>query len=225
MTDHTHGEHILTTDVPLSPVADAGQEHAGYLRTNALSLLGNIVIALGSVAPTASIALTLSAIVAVTGYASPIAVLFCAIPMLGIALAYRRLNLRHVNCGPTYVWGGRGIPPYLVRVGRASHLAVLRLDDGLGDHPRLLPGGDLDRVSDRPLCAVAGVEPLAGLERGSRADWRHRYRRRDRRRLRRHQGDVAAAGPADRDRVRRDLHRRRARPDRDLWRRFTLRGV
>jgi amino acid transporter len=112
MTDHPHGEHILTTDVPLSPVADSGQEHAGYLRTNALSLLGNVVIALGSVAPTASIALTLSAIVAVTGYASPIAVLFCAIPMLGIALAYRRLNLWHVNCGATYVWGGRAISPY-----------------------------------------------------------------------------------------------------------------
>ena len=70
------------------------------------------MIALGSVAPTASIALTLSAIVATTSYASPIAVLVCAVPMLGIALAYRRLNMWHVNCGATYVWGGRAISPY-----------------------------------------------------------------------------------------------------------------
>src|SRR3954470_3261009 len=114
MTDHTHGEHILTTDAGFSTVPDAGQEHAGYLRTNALSLAGNVVIALGSVAPTASIALTLSAIVATTSFASPIAVLFCAIPMLGIAMAYRRLNMWHVNCGATYVWGGRAISPYFV---------------------------------------------------------------------------------------------------------------
>ncbi len=112
MSDHSHGEHLLTTDAPADAVADAGQEHAGYLRTNALSLFGNIVIALGSVAPTASIALTLSAIVATTSFASPIAVLFCAIPMLGIAMAYRRLNMWHVNCGATYVWGGRAISPY-----------------------------------------------------------------------------------------------------------------
>ena len=96
----------------MTSAADEGQEHAGYLRTNALSLVGNVVIALGSVAPTASIALTLSAIVATTSYASPIAVLFCAVPMLGIAMAYRRLNMWHVNCGATYVWGGRAISPY-----------------------------------------------------------------------------------------------------------------
>jgi hypothetical protein len=67
MTEHPHHpEHILTTDAAFTEVADAGQEHAGYLRTNALSLLGNVVIALGSVAPTASIALVLAAIVATT---------------------------------------------------------------------------------------------------------------------------------------------------------------
>ena len=37
MTDHTHGEHILTTDAPHSSVPMPGQEHAGYLRTNALA--------------------------------------------------------------------------------------------------------------------------------------------------------------------------------------------
>jgi amino acid transporter len=113
MSEHSHtGPLHLTTDAPATAAADEGQEHAGYLRTNALSLVGNVVIALGSVAPTASIALTLSAIVATTSYASPIAVLVCAVPMLGIAMAYRRLNMWHVNCGATYVWGGRAISPY-----------------------------------------------------------------------------------------------------------------
>jgi len=113
MSEHHHtGPLHLTTDAPATAAADEGQEHAGYLRANALSLVGNVVIALGSVAPTASIALTLSAIVATTSYASPIAVLVCAVPMLGIALAYRRLNMWHVNCGATYVWGGRAISPY-----------------------------------------------------------------------------------------------------------------
>jgi len=32
--------------------------------------------------------------------------------MLGIAVAYRRLNMWHVNCGSTYVWGARAISPY-----------------------------------------------------------------------------------------------------------------
>ena len=27
-------------------------------------------------------------------------------------MAYRRLNMWHVNCGATYVWGGRAISPY-----------------------------------------------------------------------------------------------------------------
>jgi amino acid transporter len=101
-----------TTQAPVEGVADEGQEHAGYLRTNALSYVGNVVVALGSVAPTASIALTLAAIVSVTSFASPLAILLCAIPMLGIAIAYRRLNMWHVNCGSTYVWGGRAISPY-----------------------------------------------------------------------------------------------------------------
>jgi amino acid transporter len=82
------------------------------LKSNALGLGGSIVMAVASAAPTASIALTLAAIVAVTSYASPIAILISAIPMLGIALAYRRLNLWHVNCGGTYVWAGRAISPY-----------------------------------------------------------------------------------------------------------------
>jgi amino acid transporter len=101
----------MTPDAPSRKTA-GDLEHSGYLRANALNLVGAVSIALGSAAPTASLALTLAAIVAVSGYASPVAILVCAIPMLGIAIAYRRLNMWEVNCGGTYVWAGRAISPY-----------------------------------------------------------------------------------------------------------------
>jgi amino acid transporter len=88
------------------------QEHGNRLARNALGLAGNIGIALGSVGPTASIALTLAAIVAASSFASPIAILICGLPMLAIAAAFRRLNRWRVNCGATYAWGGRAISPY-----------------------------------------------------------------------------------------------------------------
>ena len=96
------------TEVPAAGPA----EHGNRLARNALSLTGNVGIALGSVGPTASIALTLAVIVAASSFASPIAILICGLPMLAIAAAFRRLNRWRVNCGATYVWGGRAISPY-----------------------------------------------------------------------------------------------------------------
>ena len=63
--------------------------------------------------PTASIALTLAATVSAANYGGPLAVLICALPMFGIALAYRRLNRWQVDCGASYTWIGRAISPYL----------------------------------------------------------------------------------------------------------------
>jgi amino acid transporter len=88
------------------------EEHGNRLRNNALNLVGNVGLALGSAAPTASIALTLAAIVAASSYASPVAILVIGLPMLGIAAAFKRLNRAHVNCGATYQWGARAISPY-----------------------------------------------------------------------------------------------------------------
>ena len=88
------------------------QEHGNRLHRNALGFAGNIGIALVSAAPTASVALTLAAIVAASSFASPIAILICGLPMLAIAAAFRRLNRWRVNCGGIYTWGGRAISPY-----------------------------------------------------------------------------------------------------------------
>jgi len=90
----------------------APEEHGTRLRNNALNLVGNVGLALGSAAPTASIALTLAAIVAASSYASPLAILVIGLPMLGIAAAFKRLNRWHVNCGATYQWGARAVSPY-----------------------------------------------------------------------------------------------------------------
>jgi amino acid transporter len=92
--------------------SDGPQEHGAQLRRNALSYFGNVGVALGSVGPTVSIAVTLAALVAVTGYATPLAVLISAIPMLAIAYAFRQLNRWRVTCGATYEWGGRTVSPY-----------------------------------------------------------------------------------------------------------------
>src|SRR6201982_566645 len=87
------------------------QGHGKRLARNALGLAGNIGIALGSSASTASMALVLAALVAASSFASPIAILICGLPMLAIAAAFRRLNRWRVNCSAIYAWGGRAISP------------------------------------------------------------------------------------------------------------------
>lgn len=100
--------------------------HGEKLQTNALSLIGNIGLDVGSSAVTASMAVTIGAIVAVSGYASPIAILICGLPMLAIAAAYRQLNKWRVHCGATYDWGARSIgPPYGFMVGWIIWLAYV----------------------------------------------------------------------------------------------------
>jgi amino acid transporter len=84
--------------------------------------MGSVGMALGSAAPTASIALTLAAIVAATSYASPVAILVIGLPMLGIAAAFKRLNRWKVNCGATYQWGAVS-PYYGLMVGWLIFLA------------------------------------------------------------------------------------------------------
>ena len=86
--------------------------HPG-LRRNAIGLADAIIVGMASSGPTASLAVTLAAIVAASSFAGPIAILVCFLPMLGIALAYRRLNQWRVDCGASYVWVGRAITPYL----------------------------------------------------------------------------------------------------------------
>jgi amino acid transporter len=103
-------------DAPTAAVGgtdtDLADRRAG-LRSNAINLKDAVIVGMASSGPTASIALTLAAIVGATHYGGPIAILICALPMFGIALAYRRLNRWQVDCGASYTWIGRAITPYL----------------------------------------------------------------------------------------------------------------
>jgi amino acid transporter len=133
------------------------QEHGNRLARNALGLAGNIGIALGSSASTASVALTLAAIVAASSFASPIAILICGLPMLAIAAAFRRLNRWRVNCGATYAWGGRAISPYFgFIVGWITILAyvvgVVSISLPIGPYVVSLFGNS----SSRPAEAIVG---------------------------------------------------------------------
>jgi amino acid transporter len=102
-------------DLNSSSAAGTAAPEEGHpgLRQNAIGLADAIIVGMASSGPTASLAVTLAAIVAASSFAGPIAILICFLPMLGIALAYRQLNRWRVDCGASYVWVGRAITPYL----------------------------------------------------------------------------------------------------------------
>jgi amino acid transporter len=106
------------------------------LESDAIGVSQDTVIGLANSAPTVSIALTIAALAAATAYGAVPALLICAVPMVIIANAYRRLNMWNTNCGVSFEWVGRTINPYLgfmtgwfvivaVTVGTAGTVDVL----------------------------------------------------------------------------------------------------
>ncbi|MCK1823446.1 APC family permease [Streptomyces sp. XM83C] len=83
------------------------------LEAGALSLTDTVVMAIADVAPTYSLAATTAVLVAAAGTAGPAALLYCAIPMAGIALAFSCLSRIDVNAGASYSWVGRTLHPFL----------------------------------------------------------------------------------------------------------------
>lgn len=95
---------------------EAGQPHADHAHTlhgNVLSSLDSIVMAVAGSAPAYSLAATTAALVAIAGLASPAALLWCGLPMLGIAWAFSYLGRADVNAGASYSWVGRALHPAL----------------------------------------------------------------------------------------------------------------
>ena len=78
-----------------------------------LGAVDSAVVAMSSTAPTMSIGIGLGVIGAVVGPAIPGIFLLALLPILGIALAYSRLNEVERNCGNGYVWVGRTLGPWL----------------------------------------------------------------------------------------------------------------
>ncbi len=83
------------------------------LRPNALTFFDSVVMAVAGTAPAFSIAATTGALIGVVGFAGPAALLYCAIPMLGIAWAFAYLNRLDPSAGATYSWVGRALHPTL----------------------------------------------------------------------------------------------------------------
>ncbi len=72
-----------------------------------------IIMGLSSSGPAQTIAVSLAGLVAVSGYAGIIPILICLVPMLGIAVAYQRLNRWDQSSGATYTWVAKVFHPYL----------------------------------------------------------------------------------------------------------------
>ncbi|MEU1407591.1 APC family permease [Streptomyces sp. NPDC005728] len=83
------------------------------LQANVLGTFDTVVMAVAGSAPAYSLAATTAVLVGAVGLASPAALLYCAIPMLGIALAFSYLSRIDVNAGASYSWVGRTLHPFL----------------------------------------------------------------------------------------------------------------
>ena len=74
------------------------------LKANSLSFFESIIMGVAGSAPGFSIAVAISGLLTTAGFFSPNAVLVFALPMLGIALAYKGLNQKFANAGAAYEW-------------------------------------------------------------------------------------------------------------------------
>src|SRR4029450_8233936 len=83
------------------------------LRQGALSGFDSVVMAVAGNAPAYSIAATTAVLITTVGVASPAALLYSAVPMLGIAWAFNYLGRADVNAGASYSWVGRALHPAL----------------------------------------------------------------------------------------------------------------
>ncbi|MGW8888545.1 APC family permease [Streptomyces sp. NPDC055749] len=83
------------------------------LRTNALGTFDTVVMAVAGCGPAYTVVALIPALVAAVGLAAPAALLYGAIPMVGIALAFRHLGRLDVNSGASYSWVARTLHPFL----------------------------------------------------------------------------------------------------------------
>ena len=82
-------------------------------QSNRVGLGDAIVMGLSSSGPAQTLAVSLAGLVAVSGYSGVIPILICFIPMMGIAIAYQRLNRWDQSSGATYTWVAKVFHPYL----------------------------------------------------------------------------------------------------------------
>lgn len=86
---------------------------AAGLRPNVLGIFDSLIFAVAGTAPAYSIAASTAALVGVVGFAGPASLLYCGIPMFGIAWAFNYMDRIEPNAGTTYAWVGRVLHPAL----------------------------------------------------------------------------------------------------------------
>lgn len=84
-----------------------GEPHKHALKADSLSFFESLVMGVAGSAPGYTIAVTTAVLIATAGVLSPGALLIFAVPMLGIAIAYRALNRKEVHAGAAYQWTTR----------------------------------------------------------------------------------------------------------------------
>ncbi|MFJ3200153.1 APC family permease [Streptomyces sp. NPDC086989] len=85
----------------------------GSLRADALGTFDSVVMAVAGCGPAHTIAGTFPALIAAVGVAGPAVLLYCALPVVGIALAFRHLGRLDPGAGAAYGWVGRSLHPLL----------------------------------------------------------------------------------------------------------------
>jgi amino acid transporter len=83
------------------------------LRRNALTAVDSTLISVSSAAPANGFATNTVALIGAVGLSGPGALIFGAVPMFGIALAYFYLNAWRSDAGAAYSWVGRALNPML----------------------------------------------------------------------------------------------------------------
>ena len=135
------------------PAPAQSHSPAGPTAPGRFGLGDAIVLGLSSSGPAQTLAVSLAALVATCSFGGPLPVLLCFFPMLGIALAYQRLNVWDPRAGATYSWVARVFHPYL---GFLSGWMIL-LYYTLGTSSLTIPAGTYtlalidDRLIENPL--------------------------------------------------------------------------
>lgn len=106
---------MSTTIVPpgaaASEPAASGSPDGKGLKTGAIGLLSNTVIAISSVAPAYSLASALGFVVLAVGLHAPAVFLVAFVPMVLVATAYQQLNKAMPDCGTTFTWATKAFGP------------------------------------------------------------------------------------------------------------------
>jgi amino acid transporter len=95
----------------MAELDSSGAAGSAGLKAGAISLGGDFVASVATVAPSSSVAFTLALLLGFTGLTSPLAVLVVGVAMLFVSFGYAQMNKWKPSAGAPYVWVGRALNP------------------------------------------------------------------------------------------------------------------